>query len=144
MRPLIFHAVFALRILRVSVRSDWSESVFRFRLLTLPNLDATIGTTADATAVSTGVAVAPLKSEISNNYEVSLRFRNRRFDANLTGFLIDYADAIVRQTLILPPGAVGPQLGSQTITSQNRKWGDFCSAFDFPGFGADKFSNTRL
>ncbi|MEJ7712969.1 MAG: hypothetical protein WKF84_24790 [Pyrinomonadaceae bacterium] len=33
--------------------------------------------------------------------------------------MIDYADTIVRQTLILPQGAVGLRLGSQTIERQN-------------------------
>ena len=42
-----------------------------------------IGTTADATAISTGLPVSPLRSEISNNYDLSLRYRNRRFDMNL-------------------------------------------------------------
>ncbi|MEJ7714134.1 MAG: hypothetical protein WKF84_30895 [Pyrinomonadaceae bacterium] len=51
--------------------------------------------------------VAPLGSETSNNYDFSLRYRRGRFDAELVAFTIDYADTIVRQTLILPQGAVG-------------------------------------
>lgn len=106
-------------------------------------LGGTIGTTADATAVSSGVAVTPLRSELSNNYDFSLRYRNRKFDGNITGFLIDYEDTIVRQTLILPPGAVGQQLGSQTITSQNANGAVFVPASTNPVLVQANFSNTR-
>ncbi len=83
------------------------------------DLGATIGTTADANAVSTDVKVAPLRSEISNNIDIGLRYNGKRFRADLTTYLIDYGDTIVRQTLILPQGAVGLTLGSQTIIAQD-------------------------
>ncbi|HZH34465.1 MAG TPA: TonB-dependent receptor [Pyrinomonadaceae bacterium] len=108
------------------------------------NLGATVGTTADATAVSSGVAVTPLKSEISNNYEASLRYRNKRLEASFTGFLVDYADTIVRQTLILPLGAVGRSLGSQTITSQNANGAVFVPLSTAPVLVQSNFSDTRL
>jgi len=117
---------------------------FQVSTTDVANLGATIGSTADSNAVSTGVAVSPLRSEISNNYEFSLRYRNRRFDTNLTGFLIDYEDAITRQTLILPPGAVGRQLGSQTITSQNANGAVFVPASTTPVLVQTNFNNTRL
>lgn len=107
-------------------------------------LNGAIGTTADATAVSSGVGVTPLRSEISDNYDFSLRFGNKRFDASFTGFLIDYGDAIVRQTLILPPGAVGQQLGSQTITSQNANGAVFVPASANPVLVQANFSNSRM
>ncbi len=107
-------------------------------------LGATVGTTADAAAVSSGIAVGPLRSEISNNYDISLRYRNDRLDANLTGFLVDYADAIVRQTLILPPGAVGFQLGSQTIIGQNANGAVFVPASASPVLVQANFGDTRL
>ncbi|HXG82523.1 MAG TPA: TonB-dependent receptor, partial [Pyrinomonadaceae bacterium] len=105
---------------------------FQVSTADVAGLGATVGTTADANAVSSGVEVAPLKSEISNNYDLSLRYRNRRFDANLTGFIIDYGNTIVRQTLILPSGAVGLSLGSQTITSQNANGAVFVPASTSP------------
>ena len=108
------------------------------------NLNATVGTTADANAVSSGVAVSPLKSEISNNYDFSIRFRRKGFEANAVGFLIDYKDTIVRQTLILPPGAVGTQLGSQTITSQNQNGAVFVPASTTPVLVQANFSDTRM
>ena len=117
---------------------------FQVSTADVAGLGATIGTTADANAVSSGVKVAPLKSEISNNYDLSLRYRNRRFEANLTGFIVDYGNTIVRQTLILPAGAVGRVLGSQTITGQNASGAVFVPASTSPVLVQSNFSNTRL
>jgi outer membrane receptor protein involved in Fe transport len=117
---------------------------FQVSTTDVAGLGATIGTTADSTAISSGIPVSPLKSEISNNYDVSLRYRNRRFDANLTGYVIDYGNTIVRQTLILPPGAVGLQLGSQTIASQNANGAVFVPASTSPVLVQSNFSSTRL
>ncbi|MFN0278918.1 MAG: TonB-dependent receptor [Pyrinomonadaceae bacterium] len=103
-----------------------------------------VGTTANEQAVSSGVEVTPLRSEISNNYDVSLRYRNKRFDSSLTGFVIDYADTIVRQTLILPPGAEGLQLGSETITFQNINGAVFVNASPNPVLVQANFGNTRV
>ena len=117
---------------------------FQVSTADVAGLGATVGTTADANAISSGVAVSPLKSEISNNYDLSIRYRNRRFDTNLTGFIVDYGNTIVRQTLILPSGAVGLQLGSQTIISQNANGAVFVSASTSPVLVQANFSNTRL
>jgi outer membrane receptor protein involved in Fe transport len=78
----------------------------------------TIGTSAGLSAVSTGLPVARQRSEVSNNFDVGFRFRRRRFDTDLTAFLIDINQAITKQALILPPGAVGQFLGDQPIVSQ--------------------------
>ncbi|MBZ5498762.1 MAG: TonB-dependent receptor [Acidobacteriia bacterium] len=110
----------------------------------LTGLGATIGTTADDSAVSTGVTVEPLRSEISNNFDLSLRFRNRRIETDLTGFLIDYENTIVRQTLILPPGAVGTHLGSQVIESQNANGAVFVPLSSSPVLVQANFGGTRL
>ena len=107
-------------------------------------LGGSIGTTGDATAISSGVTVSPLRSEISNNYEASLRYNSKRFGGSITGFLIDYGDTIVRQTLILPAGAVGQQLGSQTITSQNANGAVFVPASTTPVLVQANFNDTRL
>jgi outer membrane receptor protein involved in Fe transport len=107
-------------------------------------LGATVGTTADATAVSSGVEVSPLRSETSNNYELGLRYRRGRFDTELVGFVIDYADSIVRQTLILPPGAVGRRLGSQIIEQQNENGAVFVAASTSPVLVQANFASTRL
>ncbi|HEY9402935.1 MAG TPA: TonB-dependent receptor [Pyrinomonadaceae bacterium] len=108
------------------------------------NLGATVGTTADQGAVSSGVEVSPLRSETSNNYELGLRYRRGRFDTELVGFVIDYADTIVRQTLILPQGAVGRRLGSQIIESQLPTGAVFVPASTTPVFVQANFANTRV
>ncbi len=107
-------------------------------------LNATLGTTADDRAVSSGVAVEPLKSETSNNYEFSLRYRNSRIDTDLTGFIIDYENTVVRQTLILPQGAVGRELGSQIIERQNANGAVFVPLSSAPVLVQANFGGTRL
>ena len=107
-------------------------------------LGATIGSTANASAVSTGVEVAPLSSETSNNYDLSLRFRKGRFDTEVVGFIIDYDNTIVRQTLILPQGAVGIFLGSQPITHQLETGAVIVPLSTSPVLVQANFSNTRM
>ncbi|MBA3240608.1 MAG: TonB-dependent receptor, partial [Acidobacteria bacterium] len=107
-------------------------------------LGATVGSTADSNAFSTGVDVSPLASETSDNYDLSLRFRRGRIDTNLTGFVIDYANTVVRQTLILPQGAVGLSLGSQRIESQNANGAVFVSLSTSPVLVQANFGETRL
>ncbi len=107
-------------------------------------LGASIGTTAGPLAVSSGIPVSALRSEISNNYEAGIRYQNRYFDANITGFQTNYGDSIVRQTLILPPGAVGIRLGSQLITAQNSNGAVFVPASTSPVLIQANFGDTRL
>ena len=107
-------------------------------------IGATVGSTADEIALSSGVAVTPLRSETSNNYDFSLRFRRGRFDTEAVAFLIDYADAIVRQTLILPPGAVGLRLGSQTVERQLPSGAVFVPLSSTPVLVQANFGDTRL
>ena len=82
------------------------------------NLGGTIGTTAGSTAVSTGIPVSRQRSEITDNYDLSLRYGNRRIETEATVFLIDFRDLITKQALILPQGAIGRFLGDQPITNQ--------------------------
>jgi hemoglobin/transferrin/lactoferrin receptor protein len=82
------------------------------------SLGGTIGSAADTSAVSTGIAVAPQGSETSNNFDLGFRYRRKRIDTDLTAFLIDINRAITKQALILPQGAVGRFLGDQPIVNQ--------------------------
>jgi hemoglobin/transferrin/lactoferrin receptor protein len=107
-------------------------------------LGALIGSTADESAVSTGVEVQPLKSETSNNYDLSLRYHSGRFETELTGFIIDYDNTIVRQTILLPPGAVGTLLGSQIIERQNANGAVFVPLSSSPVLVQANFAQTRL
>ena len=91
---------------------------FEIDYTTAINLGGIIGTTADNTAVSTGLPVAKQRSEFSNNFDVSVRYANKRFDTEFTAFRLDINDAITKQALILPQGSVGRFLSDQPITSQ--------------------------
>lgn len=77
-----------------------------------------IGTTAASDAVTTGLSVAKQESEFSNNFDASVRFENKRVDMEFTAFRLDITNAITKQALILPAGAVGQTLGDQVIISQ--------------------------
>ncbi|HKP68803.1 MAG TPA: TonB-dependent receptor [Pyrinomonadaceae bacterium] len=81
-------------------------------------LGGKIGTTALASAVSTGIPVSQQRSEVSNNFDFGLRYRHRRFDFEFTAFRLDIDDAITKQALILPAGAVGQTLGGRPIVNQ--------------------------
>ena len=81
-------------------------------------LGATIGTSADDKAISSGLPVVQLESEWTNNYDLSVRYNSDRFNFSTTGFIIDFQNTITKQSLILPQGAVGLSLGGQQITNQ--------------------------
>ena len=82
------------------------------------NLGGAIGSTADASAGDTGISVSKQRSEISHNFDASLRWTTKRFDTEFTAFRLDLNDTIVKQSLILPQGAVGQFLGDQPIINQ--------------------------
>lgn len=107
-------------------------------------LGGTVGTAADASAISTGIPVQKQRSEISHNFDAGVRFRHKRFDGDFTWFLIDINDAIVKQALILPPGAVGKMLGDQTITSQNANGAVFVPLSAAPVLIRTNFTNARI
>ena len=81
-------------------------------------LGATVGTTADAAAASTGWPVEVLAPETSLSYELTVRHRSRRLKADLTAFQTDIDDNVAKQSLILPTGAVGLSLAGEPITRQ--------------------------
>lgn len=108
-------------------------------------LGGTIGTSAGASAVSTGLPVARQRSELSTNFDVGVRYRRRRFDTDLTAFLIDINQAITKQALILPQGAVGQLLGDQPIVSQLANGVVFVPlALSQPVLVRANFSDARL
>ncbi len=91
---------------------------FEIDYLSAINLGGTIGSTADSSATNTGISVAKQRSEISYNFDAGLRWTNKWFDTEFTAFRLDLNDTIVKQSLILPQGAVGQFLGDQPIVSQ--------------------------
>jgi outer membrane receptor protein involved in Fe transport len=110
----------------------------------IARLQATIGTTADDTAVSTGLPVTQLKSETSNNYDIGIAYRNSWIKTALTGFLIDINNTVTRQTLLLPQGAVGTRLGSQTVERQLPSGAVFVPLSPNPVLAQVNFGATRL
>ena len=94
---------------------------FEVNSQTAASLGGFIGTTSGTDAVSSGIPVTRLRPEISNNFDLSLRYTSKRFAAELTGFTNKLSDVYFDQTLILPPGAVGRFLGSEPITFQDVK-----------------------
>jgi outer membrane receptor protein involved in Fe transport len=107
-------------------------------------LGGTIGTTADAAAVSTGRPVKQLTSESSNSYDAGFRYRRGRLDTDLTFFLNDILNTVVTQSLILPAGAVGRSLGGQTITTQQANGVVFVPASTTPVLVRANFGDTRI
>jgi outer membrane receptor protein involved in Fe transport len=92
---------------------------FEVNSQTAASMGGFIGTTAGNDAVSTGIPVTRLTPEISDNFDLTLRYTSKRFAAELTGFTNKLNDVYFDQALILPPGAVGKFLGSEQIVSQN-------------------------
>lgn len=119
-------------------------SGFEVAATDLVGLGATIGSTADRDAISTGRPVQQLKSEASLTYEASARYRNGRLDAELTLFMNDISDTITKQALILPQGAVGLELGGQRIIAQNRAGVVFVSASSNPVLVRANFGDVRI
>lgn len=110
----------------------------------LAGLDAVLGSTADESALSTGISVSPPSSETTNNFDLGVHYRKSRFDTDLTVYLLDYNDTLVRQTLILPPGSVGLRLGSQVIERQNANGAVFVPLSAAPVLVQANFGATRL
>jgi outer membrane receptor protein involved in Fe transport len=107
-------------------------------------LGGTIGTTANDQAVTTGIPVQRQRSEISNNFDMGFRLRRGRIDTDLTGFVIDINDAIVKQTLILPPGSAGRFLGDQQIISQLPSGAVFVALSASPVLIRTNFTDARI
>ena len=90
--------------------------------------NAMVGSTADATAVSSGDAVAQLVPESSLNVDGSVRYRSGKASGSFTVFVNHIYDNVQKQTLILPQGAVGTTLGTELITAQNANGAVFVAA----------------
>jgi outer membrane receptor protein involved in Fe transport len=117
---------------------------FQVSAAAVQGMDASIGTTADESATSTGIPVQPLKSEVSNNYELSFRIQRGPVRTQASGFIIDYGNTIVRQTLVLPQGAVGKLLGSSVIESQNENGAVFVALAPSPVLVQANYGATRI
>jgi hemoglobin/transferrin/lactoferrin receptor protein len=107
-------------------------------------LGATVGTTADQTAVSTGRPVAVLAPESSLSYELTLRLRSRRVRLDLTGFQTDVDDNVAKQSLVLPPGAVGLSLAGEEVVRQLESGVVFVAVSSSPVLVRTNFDDARI
>lgn len=117
---------------------------FEIDYIVANSLGGTIGTTADASSLTTGLPVAKQRSEITDNYDFSFRYGNKRFETEATVFLIDFRDSITKQTLILPAGATGKFLGDQVITSQNANGAVFVSLSTAPVLVRTNYTAAKI
>jgi outer membrane receptor protein involved in Fe transport len=111
---------------------------------TAASLGGFIGTASDASAVSTGIPVTRLGPEISDSFELSLRYHHSRFRAELTGFTNKLKDVYFDQALVLPQGAVGTFLGSERIVSQNANGLVFVAAATSPVLVRVNYDDARF
>ncbi len=119
-------------------------SGFQVSASALGGMNATVGTTAGATAISTGQPVGQLRPETSLSYEGGAHYRAARFGTDLTVFVNDLYDNITYQSLILPAGAVGLTLGDQVITSQNANGVVYVAASSSPVLVRTNFGDARI
>jgi hemoglobin/transferrin/lactoferrin receptor protein len=103
-----------------------------------------VGSTADATAVSTGRPVEQVKPETSLNVDGGVRFRNSRFRLEFNTFSNTIDGNIQKQALILPAGAVGTTIGGEVITSQTADGAVFVAASTVPVLVRANFDKARV
>ena len=106
--------------------------------------NATVGSTADASAVSTGRAVEQLTAESSVNYDFGARYRTDRANLLFNVFVNNIDGNIQKQTLILPQGAVGTFLGTEPITQQNANGAVFVGLSASPVLVRANFDEARV
>ena len=107
-------------------------------------LGGTVGSRADANAVSTGEPVQQLDPETSISYEAGFHMRRGRFETEIRGSITNVDDNIAKQTLILPAGAVGQTIGDETITSQNANGAVFVAASPNPVLVRANFDRAQV
>ncbi len=110
----------------------------------IANLNATLGSTADSSAVNTGQSVTQQSPEISLSYDFGVHLKRGRIDADVIYFSNSIKDNITKQTLILPLGAVGKLLGSEVITSQLPSGAVFVAAATNPVLVRANFDNALI
>jgi hemoglobin/transferrin/lactoferrin receptor protein len=73
-----------------------------------------------------------------------LRYQSRRFDAEFTTYRLDIRDAITKQALILPAGAVGQFLGDRQIVNQLSNGTVFVQDVATPVLVRANYTSARL
>ena len=107
-------------------------------------MGALVGSTAGASAVSTGRPVEQVKPETSVSYEGGVHYRAKRVSTDFYAFVNNVYDNITYQALILPQGAVGLTLGDQVIASQNGNGVVYVAASSSPVLVRTNFGDARI
>ncbi len=107
-------------------------------------LGGLVGSTADLTAVSTGAPLEQVRPESSLTYEGGVRFHRSTVKSSLSVFVNEIHDNITKQTLILPPGAVGKTLGGTPIIAQNANGAVFVAAATNAVLARTNFDNAQI
>jgi len=107
-------------------------------------LGGTVGSTADASAISLGTPIEQVRPESSLTYEGGVHYRRASVRSTLAMFVNEIGDNIAKQTLILPPGSAGSTLGGTPITSQNANGAVFVAAATNPVLVRVNFDNARI
>ncbi len=110
----------------------------------LRGIAAEIGSTADRNAVSIGKPVVQLKPESTWSYEAGVHLHRSRIDIDFNGFINELRDNIAVQTLLLPQGATGLQLGDQRVASQLANGAVFVPASANPVLIRANFDDARI
>ena len=82
---------------------------------TAASLNAIVGSTGAAGAVSTGERVTQLSPEVVYQYEVGLKASRGRFSGALNGFDLELYDFIQRRALVFEPSIVGTTISGFTV-----------------------------
>src|SRR4029450_4379844 len=80
----------------------------------------------------------------SLTYEGGLHYRRAAVRSTVAVFVNEIHDNIAKQSLILPPGAVGKTLGGTPITSQSANGVVFVAAATNPVLVRVNFDNARI
>jgi hemoglobin/transferrin/lactoferrin receptor protein len=107
-------------------------------------MGATVGSTANASAVSTGIATEQVWPETSLSYEGGIHYRRKAFSTDFFAFANDVYDNIAYQSLILPQGAVGLPLGDQVISSQGANGVVYVPASTSPVLVRTNYGDARI
>ncbi len=104
----------------------------------------TVGTTAGANAVSTGLPVKSAGPETSLDYEGSVSYHGGRLTTTGSFFINTVYDNIVYQALIMPAGSVGSFLGDQQITAQGPTGVVYVPASSSPVLVRTNYGDARI
>jgi hemoglobin/transferrin/lactoferrin receptor protein len=86
---------------------------------TAASLGGAVGSTAATGAVSTGQAIPALDPEVAYAYEPGVKFQSDRLTVSVTGFDIEYRNAIQRRAVVFPAAVVGTTISGFRVVRQD-------------------------